>query len=271
MPMESQGPQERASDSSPSVRCDGNVCYPVWEGKQDDIGLRAGDVTASGFPSLEVVGGGDRKGAGEPRGESSVERGPKPQDSAESKDTAPAPRPLQSRFDASQISSILADRDRAMALHRQGGVGGDLKPVDKIDGGKDVPNTPGDDQHQPERVSFRGDEMDSAVDAAIKSHRPMVIKVGTEWCGPCQMLESQTLPQLKDELAQKAIYVKVDADSSRRLAQQLGANSYPTILVVKPVRDESGNISYQTLARTSGFQGVSQLRSFVEGGFARFE
>jgi thioredoxin 1 len=62
----------------------------------------------------------------------------------------------------------------------------------------------------------------------IAEHELVLVDCYADWCGPCQMMEP-TIESLAAET--DAVVAKVDVDAHQRLAQQLGAQSIPTLIV----------------------------------------
>ncbi|WP_436900668.1 thioredoxin [Halovenus halobia] len=60
------------------------------------------------------------------------------------------------------------------------------------------------------------------------THDLILVDCYADWCGPCQMMEP-TIEALAAE--SEAAVAKVDVDRHQRLAQQLGAQGVPTLVV----------------------------------------
>ena len=59
-----------------------------------------------------------------------------------------------------------------------------------------------------------------------------LVKVGAEWCGPCQYI-NPILAELADEYADRAKIVSVDVDMCHDVAEELGISNVPTLIVYK--------------------------------------
>ncbi|MBX9941444.1 MAG: thioredoxin family protein [Candidatus Obscuribacterales bacterium] len=80
---------------------------------------------------------------------------------------------------------------------------------------------------KPKKTVFDGSEYKEALKEAKEHKLPVVIKVGTSWCGPCQNFEADLAQgKLGNSLDGKAVVIKVDADRNPSLAR--GVGSYPT-------------------------------------------
>ncbi|EMA41009.1 thioredoxin [Halobiforma nitratireducens] len=85
--------------------------------------------------------------------------------------------------------------------------------------GDDAAETPG----EPIGIGGR-----SHLDEVLAEHDVVLVDCYADWCGPCQMLEP-TIEALAAET--DAAVAKVDIDAHQQLAQQLGAQSVPTLVL----------------------------------------
>lgn len=72
--------------------------------------------------------------------------------------------------------------------------------------------------------------------------RPVIVKFGASWCGPCRMMESE-LDSLKSKLGSAIDIVKVDIDEREDLSDYYGIRGIPRTLVFldgKVVADRTG-------------------------------
>lgn len=71
---------------------------------------------------------------------------------------------------------------------------------------------------------------------------PVLVKIGAEWCTPCQELKP-ILKDLSAEYAGKATIMSIDADKSPKLATDyFGSNAYPDSFVIVGI--ENGEYVY---------------------------
>jgi thiol:disulfide interchange protein len=79
------------------------------------------------------------------------------------------------------------------------------------------------------------EDLDQALQQAARTNRPLVMRFYMETCGICKKVEATTF---KDDRVIKAmaemLVVKVDAERHVELANTLGIESVPAILVVEP-------------------------------------
>ncbi|ELY39203.1 thioredoxin [Natronorubrum tibetense GA33] len=86
----------------------------------------------------------------------------------------------------------------------------------------------------------------------VNEHDIVLVDCYADWCGPCQMLEP-TIESLAAET--DAAVAKVDVDAHQRLAQQLGAQGVPTLVLYA---------DGQPVERTVGAQSKGQLEELIE-------
>lgn len=105
-----------------------------------------------------------------------------------------------------------------------------------------------------EKITWQKD-YSAGVHESVASKKPMLIVVGTDWCGYCKKLFQQTLPNpsISALVNEQFIPVMIDADKHQELAQKLRVEGMPTLLVVSPDR--------KILRRINGFQSVAELNT----------
>lgn len=131
--------------------------------------------------------------------------------------------------------------------------------VDPQDKPQDKPKVPSDGKYKYSDADF-----DQAVQAAIAQGKPIVLKVGASWCGPCNQMERNAWPQVQDVLKDNAIYINVDADRAPEIRQRFGVTSYPTIMVLKPTQGDNGSVNFQRVGDQGSVMGAQQLRSYLQ-------
>jgi thiol:disulfide interchange protein len=110
-------------------------------------------------------------------------------------------------------------------------------------------------------------DIDQAMAASTRSHRPILYEFSAEWCGPCHLLEREVFmdPDLAAKINNRYIAVKVvdrqredgrNADSVQRLIDRYSVNAFPTIVIA--ARDGS------VRDRTVGYPGRDQFAAFLD-------
>ena len=96
----------------------------------------------------------------------------------------------------------------------------------------------------------------STLDQAIASGAQVVVKFGASWCGPCRQM-APVISQVASELT-SVIFIDVNFDSFKELAQRYGIKSIPAILLFK---------NGSEVARTIGFKDKSSLTNLIKNSF----
>lgn len=66
----------------------------------------------------------------------------------------------------------------------------------------------------------------------LQSDQVVLVDIGAEWCGPCQML-APIIDQLADEYAGRAKIAKIDFDRARQTVTAYDVMAVPTVLIFK--------------------------------------
>ena len=67
------------------------------------------------------------------------------------------------------------------------------------------------------------------LDEALRSGKPVVVKLGTDKCAPCRVM-NKIIAEMGKERAGKEIYLSLDVYANRELAQKAGVRVIPSIL-----------------------------------------
>ncbi|MBS1758652.1 MAG: thioredoxin [Bacteroidetes bacterium] len=88
----------------------------------------------------------------------------------------------------------------------------------------------------------------------INTNKPVLVDFFTEWCGPCRVM-APILKELKTEVGDKIIILKVDVDKSPAAAQTYNVQGVPTLILFK-----NGKIQW----RQAGVIPVNTLKLIVQ-------
>ena len=66
----------------------------------------------------------------------------------------------------------------------------------------------------------------------VEESRPVVVKFGAEWCGPCVHME-QVLDELASSVSGQVKIVRIDIDEMPELAAHYGVSTIPRIFLFK--------------------------------------
>lgn len=85
----------------------------------------------------------------------------------------------------------------------------------------------------------------------ISGSKPVVLDVYTDWCGPCKQL-APVLKELNNEMGDRFIFAKMNAEQQSKLADHFKISAYPTIIFIKDGKEVGrimGFFSKQALAK----------------------
>ena len=94
---------------------------------------------------------------------------------------------------------------------------------------------------------------ETALDQSRRSGRPVLVKVSATWCGACKQMKNETLTNagVIRDISTAFIPVEIDADIDRKLIEQMGVRSLPSLLVITP--------DLRIVERIEGFRTPQQL------------
>jgi thiol-disulfide isomerase/thioredoxin len=100
----------------------------------------------------------------------------------------------------------------------------------------------------------------TALERSKKEDRPLMVMMTATWCGPCKMLELETLsdPWIRHFLSK---FVVVKAYEDREVEKTYGLNGYPTLVFC----DSSGEQVHKTVGYQPAFSFASQCAKAIKG------
>jgi len=98
----------------------------------------------------------------------------------------------------------------------------------------------------------------------VESGKPMLVMVGAEWCGPCQRMKTEILPQVRrNGTLNNMAFALVDVDRQAELARRLtGGGPVPQLLMFHQTNDGWKR------RKLIGGQSVQSVEKFINQGLA---
>lgn len=94
------------------------------------------------------------------------------------------------------------------------------------------------------------DEPVPGLDSVLGSGKPVVVKLGADWCPPCRAMKP-IIKELAKEQAGKVIFLDLDIEQQRDLARRFKISLIPTIIFY----DKNGKFK----AKKTGFMSKREL------------
>jgi thioredoxin-like negative regulator of GroEL len=103
-----------------------------------------------------------------------------------------------------------------------------------------------------------------AHNTTIKTGKPMVVMVSTDWCAPCQTMKKTILPRVREHgFLKKVAFALVNPDRDRDLAESLtGGGPIPQLVMFRKKGD--GWVREKLV----GGQSVETVEEFIQEGLA---
>jgi thiol-disulfide isomerase/thioredoxin len=92
-----------------------------------------------------------------------------------------------------------------------------------------------------------------AADQAAREGKPILVKVGATWCGPCRQMKQLTFADSRviELVRSDFVALSIDADEHPELVTGFRVEAYPTTIIVAP--------DLTILKRMAGFQSATDL------------
>lgn len=106
------------------------------------------------------------------------------------------------------------------------------------------------------------DSYAEAHETVVKTGKPMVIMVGTTWCGPCQRMKRQVLPRLRNRpIFHRIAFATINPDENGELARQItGGGPVPQLVMYR--KTQRGWLRRKLI----GGQSLQTVEKFIEQG-----
>lgn len=88
----------------------------------------------------------------------------------------------------------------------------------------------------------------------LNTEKPVLVDFYASWCQPCKM-QAPILENVKNQVGDRAVIIKVDIDKNQKLAQDYMVQSIPTLILFK-----NGEPAW----RKSGLQTEGTIVSVIE-------
>ena len=98
----------------------------------------------------------------------------------------------------------------------------------------------------------------------MKTGKPMLVMVSTEWCPACQVMKRRILPQIRERgLLRRVAFASVNPDNEGELSRQLtGGGPIPQLVMYR--KTPRGWVRYVMV----GSQPVENVEQFINQGIA---
>lgn len=77
----------------------------------------------------------------------------------------------------------------------------------------------------------------------LNTDKKVLIDISAKWCGPCQKM-APFIEKMKEELKDKVIIIKIDADANKSLCQELQIEGLPTLILYKDKKEVWKNLGF---------------------------
>ncbi len=116
---------------------------------------------------------------------------------------------------------------------------------------------------------------DKAIAHAAETGKPLVVKVGASWCGPCKAMNEKVLknPELLKRLEKDATFVSIEIDGrgddratqakADAIAKKLGVGAYPSVYILT-LENKNGKPEFKAISTNKGYLSVNGFNQFLD-------
>ncbi|MDP7038822.1 MAG: thioredoxin family protein [Myxococcota bacterium] len=124
-------------------------------------------------------------------------------------------------------------------------------------------------------TKFTHKNWDKAIAHAAETGKPLVVKVGASWCGPCHAMNEKVLknPELQKRLEKEATFVSIEIDGRGEtgderddaddIAKDLGVRAYPSVYILT-LENKNGKPKFKAISTNEGYLSVNGFNQLLD-------
>ena len=165
-------------------------------------------------------------------------------------------------IEGSRLNSVSSHESTGAAANSpEGASAGTNSPEGAVAATKETQNNPISSQGSQENGSVVEVTQLAQINASLQNG-PVLLKIGAEWCEPCQEMKP-ILQDLATEYAGKATIMSIDVDKSPKLTDYFGVNSVPDSSVIVGI-ENNGYVYMQEDGKVSTDRFQSRILGLMD-------